>query len=49
VPLVVVSAADGQIAFPTGPETCFLKKPIDELDLLQALETVISAAAARRH
>ena len=44
VPMLVVSAADGQIAFPAGPETLFLKKPIEELELLRTLENIISAA-----
>jgi two-component system sensor histidine kinase ChiS len=48
VPMLVVSAADGQIAFPAGPETCFLKKPIEELELLQTLERIIHAASGRR-
>lgn len=48
VPMLVVSAADGQIAFPAGPETCFLKKPIDELLLLQTIERIIYVAANRR-
>ena len=48
VPMLVVSAADGQIAFPSGPETCFLKKPIDEFLLLQTIERIIQTAAARR-
>ncbi len=48
VPLIVVSASDGQIAFSEGPETCFLKKPIDEFELLRTLENVISAASSRR-
>jgi CheY-like chemotaxis protein len=43
VPLIVVSASDGQIAFPAGPETCFLKKPIDELELLRTVEQVIAS------
>jgi CheY-like chemotaxis protein len=48
VPMLVVSAADGQIAFPNGPETCFLKKPIEEMELLQTIERIIHAAANRR-
>jgi CheY-like chemotaxis protein len=48
VPMLVVSAADGQIAFPAGPETCFMKKPIEEDELLATLERIIAASAARR-
>jgi CheY-like chemotaxis protein len=48
VPMLVVSAADGQIAFPSGPETVFLKKPIDEFLLLQTIERIIQSAANRR-
>ena len=48
VPMLVVSAADGQIAFPAGPETCFLKKPIEEMVLLQTIERIIHSAAGRR-
>ena len=40
VPLLVVSASDGQIAFP-GPETRFLKKPIEDKVLLKALDEVM--------
>jgi len=44
VPLVVVSASDGQIAFPGG-DARFLKKPIRELELLRTIDEVISGVS----
>jgi len=44
VPLIVVSASDGQIAF--GGDALFLKKPIQEPELIETVETALGGAPA---
>jgi CheY-like chemotaxis protein len=44
VPLIVVSASDGQIAF--GDDALFLKKPIQEPVLLQTVESALAGQSA---